>query len=251
MAELEPFPNAPISEAVLDIRLDAERAPAFAELDRFVQAVKADYPHAKKVGEIRAELRADLGAAEAPQFTQTASAEPFGYQCVSEDRKQIVQPRVSGFVFSRLRPYDRWLTFKGEARRLFDLYRAEFGTRTIERVAIRTINRLDIPGAQIDFKDWIRTCPEISPALPQGLTGFFMQVHQPYSDVKSLCIINETLVPPEVPGTVAVILDIDLSRVAEIPQESDAFWSLLDEMRQRKNEIFLGCITDRMKETFQ
>jgi len=251
MAELKPFSNAPISEAVLDIRLDAERAPAFAELDRFVQAVKADYPHAKKVGEIRAELRADLGAAETPQFTQTASAEPFGYQCVSEDRKQIVQPRVSGFVFSRLRPYDRWSTFSAEARRLFEMYTTEFGVRTVRRVAVRTINRLDIPGPRVDFKEWIRTGPEVSPALPQGLASFFMQLHQPYDVVKAHCIINETLVPPEVPDTVAVVLDIDLFRVDEIPVEPDQLWSLFDELRDKKDEIFLGCITDKMRETFK
>jgi uncharacterized protein (TIGR04255 family) len=251
MAQLEPFSNAPISEAVLDIRLSAEGAPAFGDLDRFVQAVEKDYPQAQKVGEIRAELRADLGAAETPQVTQTASAEPFGYQCVSEDRRQIVQPRVNGFVFSRLRPYDRWATFKSEARRLFELYTATFGVRTVQRVAIRTINRLDIPGPQVDFKHWIRTCPEVSPALPQGLAGFFMQLHQPYDDVKAQCIINETLVPPEVPNTVAVILDIDLFREEEIPQEPDGLWALLEQLRQKKDEIFLGCITDRMREVFK
>jgi uncharacterized protein (TIGR04255 family) len=251
MLELEPFPNAPISETLLDIRLDAARAPAFAELDRFVQAVRADYPHAKKVGEIRAELRADVGGAEMPQFTQTASAEPFGYQCVSEDRKQIVQPRVSGFVFSRLRPYDRWATFRAEARRLFQMYTAEFGVRTVQRVAVRTINRLDIPGPPVDFKEWIRTGPEVSPALPQGLANFFMQLHQPYEDVKAHCIINETLVPPEVADTVAVVLDIDLFRADEIPQEPDQLWALLDELRNKKNEIFLGCITDKMRGKFK
>ncbi len=251
MPELEPFPNAPISEAVLDIRLAAEGAPTFADLDRFVQAVKADYPHAKKVGAVRAELRADLGASEALQITQTASAEPFGYQCISEDRKQIVQPQVNGFVFSRLRPYDRWSTYKAEARRLFECYVSEFGKRTMRRVAVRTINRLDIPGTQIDFKDWIRTGPEISPALPQGLTRFFMQVHQPYDDLKAQCIINETLVPAEVPNTVAVVLDIDLFREVDIPQDPEILWSLFDELRNKKNEIFLGCITDRMKEAFK
>jgi len=251
MGEYEPFLNAPISEAVLDIRVSRTNAPAFHDLSRFVERVKDGYPHSKTLGVIQAEIRADAGSAEALQLTHSTSSAPIGYQCISEDRKQIAQPRVNGFVFSKLRPYDRWLTFKTESRRLFDLYCEEFGSRTIERIAIRTINRLDIPGAQIDFKDWIRTFPEISPALPQGLSGFFMQVYQPYNDVKALCIINETLVPPEVPGTIAVILDIDLSRVDEIPQEPDAFWSLLDEMRQKKNEIFLGCITDRMKETFQ
>lgn len=251
MPDLEPFPNAPISEAVLDIRLDAEGAPAFEALDRFVQAVKADYPQAKKVGQLRAELRADLGAAQAPQLTHTTSAEPFGYQCISADGKRIAQPQVHGFVFSKLRPYERWATFRDEARRLFELYCEQFGPRSVRRVALRTINRLDIPGTQIDFKDWIRTGPEISPVLPQGLDGFFLQVQQPYDDVKAKCIIHETLVPPEVPNTVAVVLDIDLFRDAEIPQEPTDLWSLFDELRNKKDDIFLGCITERMRETFK
>ncbi len=251
MTQLEPFSNAPISEAVLDIRLHADGAPTFADLDRYVQAVKTEYPQSKKLGEIRAELRADLGAGETPQFTQTASSEPVGYQCISEDCRQIVQPRVNGFVFSRLRPYDRWATFKGEARRLFELYTTQFGARAVQRLAIRTINRLDIPARRVDFKEWIRTGPEISPALPQGLAGFFMQLQQPYDDVKAQCIINETLAPPEMPNTVAVILDIDLVRVEEIPQDPEKLWALLDQLRDKKDEIFLGCITQKMMETFK
>jgi uncharacterized protein (TIGR04255 family) len=251
MPELEPFPNAPISEAVLDIRLKAEAAPTFGDLDRFVQQVKRDYPQVKTIGEVLAEVRADLGAAEAPQITHTASAAPVGYQCISADQKQIVQPKVNGFVYSRLRPYERWSTFKSEARRLFEVYSSEFGKRTVQRVALRTINRLDIPGQQVDFKDWIRTGPEISPVLPQGLAGFFMQIQQPYDDVKAHCLINETLATPEVPDTVAVILDIDLFRDVDVPQDPEELWSLFDELRTKKNEIFLGCITDRMRETFR
>ncbi len=251
MPELEPFSNAPITEAVLDIRLDPDGAPTFDDLNRFVQMVKSDYPNAKKVGEIRAELRADLGAGDPPQLTHTASAETLGYQCIAANGRTIVQPRVKGFVFSQLRPYDRWSIFKAEARRLFELYTSEFGSRLVKRVALRTINRLDIPGTQVDFKDWIRTGPEISPVLPQGLASFFMQVHQTYGDVKAHCIINETLVPPVLPNTVAVVLDIDLFRDVHIPQDPETLWSLFDELRRKKNEIFLGCITERMKETFR
>jgi uncharacterized protein (TIGR04255 family) len=78
-----------------------------------------------------------------------------------------------------------------------------------------------------------------------------MQVRQPYDDVKAQCIINETLVPPEVPNTVAVVLDIDLFREVDIPQEPEGLWSLFDELRHKKDEIFLGCITDRMREAFK
>lgn len=236
----------------MDIRLDGAGAPTFDDLDRFVQRVKPDYPQVQKAGEIRAEVRADLRGSNPPEVTHSASAEPFGYLCLSADRKAIVQPRVNGFVFSKLRPYDRWTTFRDEARRLFEMYREEFGEPAISRVAIRTINRLDIPlDGPIDFKDWIRTGPEISPDLPQAIAGFLMQVQQPYDDLSAHCVITETLVPPEVPNTLAVILDIDLFRTTEIPQNLEELWSLFGDLRAKKNEIFLGCITDRMKETFK
>jgi hypothetical protein len=42
-----------------------------------------------------------------------------------------------------------------------------------------------------------------------------------------------------------------LFRDVEIPQAPEELWSLFDDLRNKKNEIFLGCITDRMKEVFK
>lgn len=250
MPDLEPFQNAPIREALIDIRLGGENAPSVEDLSRFVDAIKSIYPAAKKIGEIRAEFRSDFGDIDNPKISHSSSSQPLGYQCISIDQKQIVQPRINGFTFSRLRPYESWSTFKSEARRLFEMYCSFFGQRIIQRVAIRTINRLDIPNSDVDLKDWLRTGPEISPALPQGLMGFFMQIQQPYEDIKSICVINEALESPSATDSLAVILDIDLYRTIEIPQNPDLFWDLLDAMRIKKNEIFLGCITNKMRETF-
>lgn len=250
MPDLEPFENAPIREAVIDIRLGGENAPTIEELSRFVEAVKSTYPSAKKIGEISTQFQSDFGDIDNPKISHSTSAQPLGYQCISADKKQIVQPRINGFTFSRLRPYESWSVFKAEAHRLFEMYLDIFGDHTIQRVAIRTINRLEIPETQVDLKDWIRTGPEISPVLPQGLMGFFMQLQQPYDDIKSVCVINEALESPTEADTLAVILDIDLYRTVDIPQESNQFWELLDSMRLKKNEIFLGCITQKMLETF-
>ena len=41
-----------------------------------------------------------------------------GYIFASSDERQIFQARLDGFSFSRLAPYDRWETFRDEARRL-------------------------------------------------------------------------------------------------------------------------------------
>ena len=120
---------------------------------------------------------------------------------------------------------------------------------SVTRAALRYINRLDLPLPLKDFKDYLRTVPEVSPSLPQGLSGFFMQLHIPQEDLDALAVINETIVPPRKPDTVSVILDIDLFKEKNLGL--DEAWSMFDRFHVRKNEIFEGCITDRARELFK
>ena len=46
------------------------------------------------------------------------------------------------------------------------------------------------------------------------------------------------------------ILDIDVSREANLPQNEDGLWELADRMRVHKNTAFEACITDRARELF-
>ena len=50
-----------------------------------------------------------------------------------------------------------------------------------------------------DFRDFIRSYPEISSDLPQQLAGFFMQVQIPQEDLGAMLILNEAMVPPAGP----------------------------------------------------
>ncbi len=104
-----------------------------------------------------------------------------------------------------------------------------------------------------DFKDYLLTVPEVSPKLPQGLSTFFMQLQIPQEDVKSLLVLNQQLAPPPTtqPMTASVILDIDLFRVHELPQEEDALWKCFEQLHNKKNEVFEGCITDSTRELFK
>jgi uncharacterized protein (TIGR04255 family) len=100
------------------------------------------------------------------------------------------------------------MLFATEARRLWDLYRSVARPSKLIRLAVRYINRIDIPLPLNDFKDYLRTVPEVSPALPQGLTGYFMHLEIPLADIKSLALINETIIEPASQNVVSVVLDI-------------------------------------------
>src|SRR5262249_10954306 len=118
----------------------------------------------------------------------------------------------------------------------------------IERVAVRYINRLDLPGDRVELKDYLRTAPELSPDLVQGLVGFFMQLNIPHTDIKCTSLLNEITVEAPEPGVVSVVLDIDLFRTEDLPQAEQDLWSLFETLHERKNEIFEACITDRTRE---
>lgn len=119
------------------------------------------------------------------------------------------------------------------------------------RLAVRYINRIDLPLPVHDLKDYLRTVPEVSPDLPQGLAGYFMQVAIPQEDIKSTVLLNETIVPPAKPDVVSVVLDIDIFRTEDLPSEEEPMWGLFEELRIRKNSVFEACITDRTRELFQ
>jgi uncharacterized protein (TIGR04255 family) len=76
---------------------------------------------------------------------------------------------LDGFAMSRLAPYENWNAVRDEARRLWDIYRSIAKPSKLIRLAVRYINRIDMPLPLGDFKDYLRTVPDVSPDLPQGL----------------------------------------------------------------------------------
>ena len=120
----------------------------------------------------------------------------------------------------------------------------------VERIAVRYVNRLNVPGPRVELKDYLRTGPEVAGELPQSLDRFFMQLQLAVEDIRSRLLLNETIIDPPSPGVVAVVLDIDLFRSEDLPQEEEGIWQLIETMRLRKNEFFEACITDRARELF-
>lgn len=135
-----------------------------------------------------------------------------------------------------------------EARRLWTLYRSVVHPDGVTRLGLRYINRLDIPEAPIELKDYLRTVPEISPDLPQIVSHYYMQVVIPMDDLAATAIVNQTLLPSSSPSATSILLDIDLFRQEDLPDDEEGIWDLCEKMRAGKNRISQACITERTKE---
>lgn len=239
------YQKPPITEAIIDLRVELPTATRLIELNKAHEGEEVTYPTVE-------ELHAAFGQMQiGPQVSATAGSQHIGYLFRSGEGRQIYQARLDGFTISRLAPYENWHAFRGEARRLWDIYRTVTKPSRVIRLAVRYINRIDIPLPLKDFKDYLRTVPEVSPDLPQGLSGYFMQLAVPLEDIKSLALINETIIEPVSQDVVSVVLDIDIFRTADLPTDEEGIWAFFEELGARKNEVFEACITDKARELFQ
>jgi len=233
------YARAPITEAVIDIATQLAGSVSLEQLASVHEREAERYPGK--------EDRLEGQVVFAPPNVPSTKHRVVGYQRRSVDGKQVFQARLNGFTLSRLAPYESWEPFYEEARRLWDVFLDVAKPLSVTRVAVRYINRLDLPLPISDFGDYVRTVPKVAPDLPQGLAGYFMQLQIPQADLDAMLILNEGLVPPPSPEVASVVLDIDLHRDVALRPDDEKVWSLLTDLRWRKNEVFEACITDAMR----
>jgi uncharacterized protein (TIGR04255 family) len=242
------YGRAPISEAIIELRITPPVGCSVDALRDLFADERAAYPGCVDIVASAFEWEAGTRVSARAQQEQT------GFRFTNGDGRQIAQVQLEGYSFSRLHPYESWEPFRNEARRIWEIYRARIHPGAITRVAVRYINHLDLPLPLRDFKDYLRTVPEVSQDLPQALSGYLMQLQIPQAEIGAHLILNQGLIQQNdssrqlPPSFVSVLLDIDLFRIGDIPNDDVAIWEYLEVLHTKKNQVFEACITDRLRE---
>ena len=239
MSEPTRFPNAPITEALLDIRVKLPEQVDLTQLATIQDLIKDQYPSRNE----RMFWQSDLQIAQGDLKISPPTGGPVGYAFTSRDGKQIIQARKDGFAFSRLKPYEDWISLRDEAKRLWQYYIQIASPTSITRLALRYINRIELPLPMRDFKDYILTVPEIAPNIPQGLANFFMQLIIPIPIMNAVAIVTETVDVSQNPSSILpLIFDIDVFREAVFDLDSAEVWETFEQLRELKNDIFFESV---------
>ncbi|MGR3310872.1 MAG: TIGR04255 family protein [Candidatus Brocadiales bacterium] len=247
MSEYPVFPNAPIAEAILDIRVLLPKEVDLAKLETFHDYIKERFPKKQE----RISFKVDIELLPKGPGSLGTSNEPDGYRFESPDGEKIVQARLDGFTFNRLKPYENWEVFRSEAHELWDFYFQLTNPTKITRIALRYINRIEIPLPMKDFKEYILTTPEVAPKLPQALSHFFMQLEIPDPDTQATAIITQTMKKPTENQRLPLILDIDVFRKGNYIGNESKMWNEFEKLRTFKNDVFFNSITEKTKELFK
>jgi uncharacterized protein (TIGR04255 family) len=246
----ETFPNAPITEALIDLRatfggeVDLEQLEALA--GEFAKKFPVKEPRIEHSYELKVE--GDTGDAETH-----ARSKRIGYVLFSEDRGKAIQLRVNGFSFSKMKPYEDWISLRDEAQKHWEIYRDTMKPNRVARLAVRYINRIEIPLPIDEFENYILTGPNIAEGVPQGVNEFFFRLVIPsQEDARIQAVVTSTIEKPSENGeTLPYIFDIDAFTPTDLDPTSKGVWATLEKLRDYKNLIFFKSTTDKAKELFR
>lgn len=253
MSTIKHLSNAPITEALIDIRVRFPKKIEIENIADVIKAVTGDYPNCRK----RRSFAGQISFSESSPPTLDVQQEgPDGFLMTSNDGTQIFQARLDGFTFSRLRPYETWGKLRDESKKLWNIYCDTLHPTSVTRLAVRYINRIDLPPPIDDLKEWILTGPEIAPGLPQQLAGYFFKAHLPFKqplgfvNITQKVGVNEKERPDDISDKIPLIFDIDAFLHMDTDPSSNEIWDRLEDLRTIKNNVFFESITSKTEALF-
>lgn len=235
--------RAPITEAVIDIRITLPKASRTLEYLTALDVQFGElYLDRKDIKEFQYRVQFDRPAVDEKTSTQ------LGFRYTNAESTQVIQATVNGFTFSRLPPYEDWGRLKQEAERTWNIYSEHVRPETITRVAVRYINKLVLPRPVVELDHYLRYVPKVPKVLPQVLGAYLSRIVVPDPHKDLTAIITQSF-PPS-PTEVSPILDIDVFS-ERVFADADEAWDAIDHLRDFKNQIFFDCITEKTAKLFE
>lgn len=247
MASPRNLSHPPIVEALVDFRasIDVEQSA----LETFAQrALKGTFP----LSEVRNSLQATLEVRDGRVVPPKVDDQGFhGIWSSNADKTKVVQFRRNGFTLNHVRHYLGGDVLTSEALDLWSQFTGAFGPVSVERVALRFINKLVLPYRPgDDFNRFLTSAPPMPPELPQLVAEFLTRVvasEDAGNGAANRLIVTQHLQGEN--GKPAVVLDIDVFR--EGRQEPDQLRSTLDSLRSLKNRAFFALLTEAAVDLYE
>lgn len=228
--------DAPIVEAILDIRVTLSSDIHVSHLKGAHDLFKAEYPISEEGHAVEAKLKIPSSQDE---NGQTITDQVIGYRFRTTSGEKIVQFRLDGFSFNHLKPYPEWKEFIEEAWKYWLIYLSVAKPNNIVRLALRYINRANFPRREL--KEYIEHPPEFGEEVPGELAAFVIQSQLRLTDNVTAAVVQ--MMEPEgaKPG-MSYVLDIDVSRAGNIRPSDDSLLKYFLELHNFKNDIFFGTL---------
>src|SRR6266487_4979419 len=105
MSEIRHLRAAPITEAIIDIRVKARSGFNIENFNDIIPAMKENFPIIEQINGSQVSFQVKSNETSFPNIKDLGIQ---GYFFKTQDKKTIAQFRVDGFTFNKLKPYTSW-----------------------------------------------------------------------------------------------------------------------------------------------
>jgi uncharacterized protein (TIGR04255 family) len=246
MYEHETFPNAPITEAIVDFSVSFGQAPAFSDLEKYGALAAPRFPILKPRQRYATNISVKDGIP-----TWNNEEEKF-LSFLSADEKYIAQVRVGSFAFSRLKPYISWADFEAHAVDAWEIYAKMFNPSNITKISLKYINRIMLSADGIDFSRYFKTGITVEPSLNLKIDRAFFSFQakgKNGNDVGEVTFVTDTEASRN--GNISVLFNVETIHPQELAPDLKRVRACLSDLRNFKNDLFFLSITDETKGLFR
>ncbi|MDZ7379392.1 MAG: TIGR04255 family protein [candidate division KSB1 bacterium] len=238
------YANPPIEEAVCEFRLPLDTPWDMTIPGLIYEKLKDEFPIKEQRWVQEIELT------HGPEGLQQRIHTSERVLLFDKDRRTFVQVGPRLLAVNTLKPYPTWIGFKPKIQKAFESLSRAVGFRDLERIGLRYINRIELPGWRVRLEEHFDFYLFLGSKLPQDLTDFIVAGEFTYASGRDRCRVQ--LKPlPCAPGEHRVlILDIDYF-LAEKAVDVSGATGWVEEAHDRVEEVFEGCIKDSLRKMFQ
>lgn len=240
--------NAPVAEAMIEIRARLAKPAGEPEYRAFQDRLKGQYPKAQQIRFFPAELKFDADAPTRRDITNGI----VGVRLDDAEGKRVVQGKSDGLTISRLTPYDSWDDLVGNLRALWPVYVDIFKPEAAVRLGVRYINAIPLPAGTSDLDTILTAGPRIPQDIAPELAEFMTRLVFSMPDTGALMTVVQALGAIAVGGVKrdGVILDIDAACEQSFEPDWSPLWAKLEQLRDAKNKAFFSSLTKPTWEQF-
>lgn len=232
--------NPPIVEAVVDFDCDMPlHYDLSKEHDRIKQDLFEDYPNVEPIHKTAFSFQFDPAL---PKSEIEQSLEAIRFR--SQDSKQIVQYRNSGFSFNRLAPYSSYEDYAGEILDRWMQFVQLANPVVLRTLRLRYINSLNLPIA-VGGKEYQKylNCAVVLEGDGFRSDDFLLRLNVA-SDTEPINGVVVSVAQPRTRTHSPVTLDVAVQMdVACEVDDVNAIQSSLESLRRFKNRLFASVIT--------
>jgi uncharacterized protein (TIGR04255 family) len=238
------YAKPPIVEVVCEFRLTPETRWDLTVPGFLYERLKESFPQKEQ------RMIQQIELTQGPEGLHQQISIREGIVFFTEDKKILVQVGPRLLAINVLKPYPHWHGFKPRIEMAWESLQAAIEVQGLERIGLRYINHIQLPAQSGKLAEYFEFYPSIGQRLPQQMVAFLTAAEFSYADGRDHCRVELTRIPA-LGGRSLFRLDIDyfLARPGAVKPVEVLVW--VEEAHSRVEEVFEGCITDKLREMFE